>query len=122
MCPRTDEQERLTRSNCPVANALELFGDRWTLLIIRDLLLGKNHYKEFAASPERISTNILADRLRNLQKAEIVVKESAPGRGGRVYRLTPKGEELRPVLKALSAWAEKYVPGVERFPLYERPR
>ncbi|MGH8556760.1 MAG: winged helix-turn-helix transcriptional regulator [Methylococcales bacterium] len=113
-------KERPSRSQCPVANALELFGDRWTLLIVRDLLLGKNYYREFAASPERISTNILADRLRKLQDAGIVVKGSAKNRDGRAYFLTEKGEELRPVLKAISVWGEKYIPGVERFARYER--
>lgn len=107
------------RSRCPVANALELFGDRWTLLIVRDLLLGKNYYREFAASPEGISTNILADRLQRLQRAGIVAKQDTDERA---YRLTQKGEDLRPILKALSIWSEQHIPDVERFPLFQRSK
>ncbi|MCI0653930.1 MAG: helix-turn-helix transcriptional regulator [Methylococcaceae bacterium] len=122
MSSHTDESERLSRSTCPVANALELFGDRWTLLIVRDLLLGKNFYREFLASDEAISTNILADRLRNLQNAGIVRKGSATDPNGRAYFLSEKGEELLQVLNAISAWGEKYIPGVECFPRYERSK
>ncbi|MGH8548396.1 MAG: winged helix-turn-helix transcriptional regulator [Methylococcales bacterium] len=116
----TDEQDRLSRSHCPIANALELFGDRWTLLIIRDLMLGKNYYREFLASVEAISTNILADRLRKMQNMGIVIKGSAVDQDDRAYFLTEKGEELRPILNAISAWGGKHIPGVECFPRYEK--
>ena len=113
------QQNSKSRSRCPVANALELFGDRWSLLIVRDLLLGKNYYREFTASPEGISTNILAERLQRLQRAGIVTKNPSDPRS---YHLTQKGEDLRPILKALSDWAEQYIPDVERFPLFERSK
>src|SRR5882724_501375 len=83
------------RSPCPVANTLDLVGDRWTLLLIRDLLSGKRRYGEFADSAERIPTNILAGRLRRLQAAGIISStpyQQNPTR--HAYALTAKGEEL----------------------------
>lgn len=109
------------RSNCPVACALDLFGDKWTLLIIRDLLSGKKRYQEFLASPERIATNILADRLRKLEIDGIVsqqIYQQKPVR--REYILTKKGEDLKPVLQALAQWGMSYYPGAEIFKRYQR--
>jgi len=65
-----------TRSVCPITNSLDLLGDKWTLLIVRDLVLGKKQYQEFLFSPEGISTNILADRLKKLQKTGIIVMKA----------------------------------------------
>lgn len=100
------------RSCCPIACALDQLGDKWTLLIIRDLLLGKKRYQELMTSPERIATNILADRLRKLEIAGIVVQQAYQEKPLRYqYILTKKGEDLRPVLEALVKWGQIYYPG-----------
>src|SRR5688500_2495382 len=84
------------RSPCPVACTLDLLGDRWTLLVARDLVMGKTTFDAFLSSPERIATNILADRLKLLADAGLVEKASDPRDGRRsTYRLTPRGESLR---------------------------
>ncbi len=100
------------RSFCPVACALDELGDKWTLLIIRDLLLGKKRYQEFLASPERIATNILADRLKKLESAGFVRQQIYQQKPVRCqYILTQKGKDLRPVLQALVTWGKIYYPG-----------
>jgi len=102
------------RSICPVACSLDLFGDRWTLLLIRDMACGKSLFKEFSASPERIATNILADRLERLVSgglAETFVPKDGGGRGG--YRLTAKGRSLLPVLSAIADWGLQNIRGTE---------
>lgn len=106
-------QDRIRRSTCPINASLEVFGDRWSLLIVRDMLFaGANTYKQFLASNEKIATNILASRLTTLQQAGIITSEPNPqdGRGLR-YRLTDKGMDLVPVLMELSAWGTKYEDG-----------
>ena len=101
-----------SRSPCPVACSLDLLGDKWTLLVVRDLLLGKTTYSEFQKSPEGIPTNILAERLRRLLAAGIIEKSRYQERPARyAYHLTRKGRDLRPVLSAMIDWANKYVPG-----------
>jgi len=93
------------RSPCPVAHSLDIFGDRWTLLIIRDLFVGCTRFKDFAASPEGIPTNILTDRLERLQAHGII--EQIPAEDGTkrlAYRLTKKGKTLGPILKAMRDW------------------
>lgn len=93
------------RSPCPVACSLDIFGDRWTLLIVRDLLLGGTRFKDFAASPEHIPTNILAERLERLLETGVV--EQIPAEDGTkrlAYRLTEKGKALGPVLEAVRDW------------------
>lgn len=93
------------RSPCPVACALDIFGDRWTFLIIRDLFLGRTRFKDFSASPEGIPTNILSDRLERLLSNGIT--EQIPAEDGSkrfAYRLTKKGKALEPVLKAMRDW------------------
>jgi DNA-binding HxlR family transcriptional regulator len=100
------------RSNCPIACSLDLLGDRWTLLVIRDLLQGKTRYSEFLASPEKIATNILAERLRRLETAGLVSTAHYGGHSRRVeYQLTPAGRDLGPVLFSLVDWGERHVPG-----------
>ena len=104
--------KRGCRSHCPIAFALEIFGDRWTLLVLRDLLLrAKSRYKEFLASEEGIATNVLAERLRRLEEERLVTK-SRPSGGGRqfVYRPTAKALDLLPVLLEISCWSAKYDP------------
>lgn len=93
------------RSPCPVACSLDIFGDRWTLLIVRDLSLGRTRFKEFTASPEGIPTNILAERLERLLAHGVV--EQIPAEDGTkrlAYRLTEKGQALGPVLEAMRDW------------------
>jgi DNA-binding HxlR family transcriptional regulator len=116
-----DESPAYERSPCPVANALDLFGDKWTLLVVRDLLLGKARYGEFAQSPEGIPTNILADRLRKLAQAGVVEKRAYCEKPVRYeYELTAKGRDLLPVLEAMADWAKKHVPGSTVFPRWNR--
>lgn len=106
------------RSVCPVANTLDLIGDKWTLLVVRDLLfLGKRQFGEFIQSPERIPSNILADRLKRLEKAGLVTRKPYQNRPVRhEYRLTPKGADLLPVLKEMVRWASRHIPGVAKPP------
>jgi len=107
------------RSSCPVANMLDVFGDKWSLLIVRDLLLGKIRYGEFAGSPEGIPSNILASRLKRLEAEGVVVKVAYCDKPPRYqYELTEKGRDLKPVLDAMVAWAAKHVPGATVFPRY----
>lgn len=102
------------RSPCPVACTLDLLGDRWTLLVVRDLMLGRTRFAEFLRSPERIATNILADRLRRLVAAGLVITEASSERSGSLsYRLTERGESLRPVLESIRAWGLSHLPGTE---------
>lgn len=102
------------RSPCPVACALDIFGDRWTLLVIRDLLLGKSRFKDFAASPEGIPTNILSDRLNRLLTHQIVAQISASeGSKHLAYELTDKGRALIPVLRAMRDWGLAWEKGTK---------
>jgi len=102
------------RSVCPVACTLDLIGDTWTLLIVRDLLAGKTHYHEFATSPERIATNILADRLTRLQHSGIVqARASSVRAGSSAYTLTDKGRGLLPLLEAVKVWGLTHIRGTE---------
>jgi DNA-binding HxlR family transcriptional regulator len=102
------------RSPCPVANALDIIGDKWTLLLIRDLFFGKKIYREFLESPEGIPTNILADRLKRLEEYGVVKKAPYQDRPVRyAYALTPKGEKLGPILQAVSQWGESHIPGTK---------
>ena len=108
------------RSACPISITLDILGDKWTLLIIRDLMFsGKKTYGEFLQSEEKIATNILADRLLILEKAGIVKKKAFPGnRVKNLYQLTPKGIDLMPTLLEIIMWGDKYfeIPeGVHRF-------
>lgn len=105
------------RSCCPLTNALDIFGDKWTLLIIRDLVLGKRRYQEFLSSPERIASNILAHRLKKLEAAGLITRQpyqQSPVR----YEcfLTEKGESLSPVLTAIISWSRKHYPDTQPFP------
>lgn len=103
------------RSTCPVAGALDLFGDRWSLLVVRDLAAGKRQFKELSASPEGIASNILSERLLRLAEAGIVEKYVPPDLAGRpAYRLTQKGNSLAPVLASLAGWGLAHIPGTRR--------
>jgi DNA-binding HxlR family transcriptional regulator len=99
------------RSACPVACTLDLLGDRWTLLVVRDLFRGLTRYGEFLAGPEGIPTNILAERLERLEAAGLIKRapyQQNPPR--HAYTLTPKGADLKPVLGALAMWGLRHVP------------
>jgi DNA-binding HxlR family transcriptional regulator len=101
-----------TRSACAIANSLDVVGDKWSLLVVRDLLHGKRTYGELANSPERIPTNILADRLKRLEAAGIVVSTPYQERPTRyAYTLTPKGSGLGEVLLAFVRWGKQHIPG-----------
>jgi DNA-binding HxlR family transcriptional regulator len=95
------------RSGCPLNASVEMLGDRWSLLIIRDMMLrGFRTYKEFLGSYEGIATNILADRLRRLKSHGIITIQRDPGDGRkRIYSLTAKGIDLAPVLAEMVLWA-----------------
>jgi DNA-binding HxlR family transcriptional regulator len=100
------------RSACAVANSLDVVGDKWSLLVVRDLLHGKRTYGELANSPERIPTNILAERLKRLEAAGII--SSAPYQERPVryaYTLTAKGNALGDVLLAFVRWGKQHIPG-----------
>ena len=100
------------RSPCPVACSLDILGDRWTLLVIRDLLLGRTRFKDFSTSPEGIPTNILSDRLVRLQQHEIIRQIPAEDGTKRLaYQLTPKGKALGPLLKEMRDWGLKWEEG-----------
>lgn len=108
---------RFKRSDCPITNVLDTLGDKWTLLVIRDLVLGKRRYQEFLSSPERIASNILADRLAKLEAAGLVTKRAYQQNPARhEYLLTRKGKGLEPVLEAIIVWGQKHYPGTKRFP------
>lgn len=109
MSPRSSPSPREPRSRCPVACALDLFGDRWSLLVIRDVVRGKHRYAEFQASPERIPSNILASRLKQLTAAGILEATPYSAHPPRVeYHLTAKGRDLRPVLRAMVEWGVRH--------------
>ena len=101
------------RSTCPIANTLDLIGDKWTLLVVRDLLfLGKRLYGELMQAPEGIPSNILADRLKRLEDAGLL--EKSPYQQNPVrheYRLTPRGADMFPILKEMIRWGNKHVQG-----------
>ena len=102
------------RSCCPVACTLDVIGDKWTLLVVRDLALGRSHFKEFAASPEKIATNILANRLQRLVDHGLVEKFPSPEQPGReAYRLTAKGEKLRPIMEAIVDFGLEQIDGTQ---------
>jgi DNA-binding HxlR family transcriptional regulator len=100
------------RSACAIANSLDMVGDKWSLLVVRDLLHGKRTYGELALSPERIPTNILADRLERLVSAGIATRTPYQERPVRyAYTLTPKGNALGEVLLAFVRWGKQHIPG-----------
>ena len=98
------------RSDCPVSYALDFFGDKWTFLIIRDLMFeGKRFYKDFLSSKEGMATNVLADRLKKLENNGVIesrVYEKLKTK--KEYSLTEKGKDLVPVLVEMIVWSAKY--------------
>ena len=100
----------IKRSDCPVSCSLDIWGDKWSLLIIRDLMDKKEcTYGDFLKSPEGIATNILASRLQALEENKMIEKLAHPDSKAKVlYRLTNKGIDLLPVMLEINLWAEKY--------------
>lgn len=103
------------RSDCPVSLALEVIGDRWSLLILRDLFRGKCRYQELLNSKERIATNILAERLVRLEQQGLITKaDGSDDRRPLGYAPTKKGRDLLPVIYEMARWSAKYDPRVDR--------
>lgn len=100
------------RSTCPIARALESLGDRWSILIIRDLMLGATKYSDFLKSPEGITTNILANRLKKLEAERIIMKSPYQTNPIRYeYNLTDKGRSLSSIIKEIVNWGLTYIDG-----------
>jgi DNA-binding HxlR family transcriptional regulator len=111
-----DDESTFERSCCPITNGLDIFGDKWTLLIIRDLMLGKRRYQHLISSPENIASNILADRLKRLQLAGLINRRAYQQNPARYeYVLTEKGKDLKPVLEAIIGWGKKHYPDTAVF-------
>lgn len=109
MKPKTRD---FPRSPCAVACTLDLVGDKWSLLVVRDLLRGNVTYSELQKSPESIPTNILADRLKRLEETGLIAKSAYQEHPVRyAYELTEKGKELGDVLRAFVRWGKKHIPG-----------
>ena len=102
------------RSICPVACTLDIVGDKWTLLVIRDLFAGKQYFKDFSASPEGIATNILTNRLDRLLEHGLIEQFLPKGESAHyAYRLTNKGKTLEPVLRTVADWGLSHIKGTE---------
>ena len=98
------------RSECPISSSLDIWGDKWSLLIVRDLMFAKQcTYGDFLKSDEKIATNILASRLQMLEENGVITKEDHPGSKAKVlYKLTKKGIDLLPLMIEINLWADKY--------------
>ena len=103
---------RREKSSCPISYSLDLFGDKWTLLVLRDLVLwGKTRFADFQASDEKIASNILSDRLRRLEEQGFIVTRKDPADARqKIYAATEKGESLTPVLLEIAAWGACHDP------------
>jgi DNA-binding HxlR family transcriptional regulator len=100
------------RSFCAISLALEVFGDKWSLIIIRDMMFGgKRHFRELLQSDEKIASNILTDRLTMLEREGIITKESDPEHKQKIiYSLSQRGIDLLPIITQMVAWSFKYMP------------
>ena len=98
------------RSDCPISSSLDIWGDKWSLLIVRDLMFSKQcTYGDFLKSDEKIATNILASRLQMLEENGVITKEDHPDSKAKVlYKLTKKGTDLLPLMIEINLWADKY--------------
>ena len=99
------------RSSCLIASALDLIGDKWSLLLIRDMLLHKKKtFKELVASEEGVATNLLSTRLKLLESLEVITKRKLPeNKKENIYLLTDKGMDLAPIILEIVIWSDKYV-------------
>jgi DNA-binding HxlR family transcriptional regulator len=104
------------RSYCPINLSLEIFGDSWTLLVLRDLMFsGKRHFRQLLQSDERISSNILADRLARLVEHELLTKSDDPTHKQKaIYSLTEKAIALLPIVVQIGAWGSRWVPDARK--------
>lgn len=104
------QETKLRQSGCPVAFGLDIFGDRWTLLIIREMMIrGKSTYGDFQAIEEGIATNVLADRLKQLEGQGVVEKHRDPdNRRSFIYSLTEKGRDLAPIMIEIILWSGRH--------------
>ena len=120
---RGSQAKRLKRSECPLSCALDLIGDKWSLLIVRDLLFGSSRYGELLNAGEGIPTNILSQRLKHLEQAGIVERRpSATPRSRYDYRLTKAGLKLAPAVRALAEWGRSEIAGTRPLPRRARRR
>ena len=109
---------RQFRSGCPIASTLDMIGDRWSLIILRDLVCGKTRFSQFLDSPERITPSVLTDRLTFLEADGLIFRRSYSERPKRYeFFVTQKGEALLPVMQAICTWGHVHVPGT-----WEAPR
>jgi DNA-binding HxlR family transcriptional regulator len=101
--------KNIFRSGCPVASTLDIVGDKWSLLIVRDMLLqGKRSFKDFSISPEKIAPGILSARLKWLEENELITKQKLPdNQKENIYLLTEKGIELAPIITEIILWSDK---------------
>jgi len=107
--PKTPQFDR---SPCPLAVSLDILGDKWTLIVIRDLFRGVTRYSDFLKSPEHVPTNILAERLKRLEEHELVEKQAYQQNPVRYeYLLTKKGRTLLPVIREMVRWGNAHYPG-----------
>ncbi len=99
------------RSTCMIASALDLIGDKWSILIIRDMLLGqKTTFKEFVACEEKVATNLLSSRLKLLESIGVITKDKLKtNRKENIYLLTEKGIDMAPIIMELVIWSENHV-------------
>jgi DNA-binding HxlR family transcriptional regulator len=104
------------RSYCPISLSLEIFGDSWTLLVLRDMMFaGKRHFRELLQSDERISSNILADRLTGLVEQGLLTKSDDPTHKQKaIYSLTEKAITLLPIIVQIGAWGSRWVPDAKK--------
>jgi DNA-binding HxlR family transcriptional regulator len=99
------------RSPCPVASALDIFGDKWTLVVLRTIFAGRSRYGDLLKMPERIATNILADHLAHLERESLITADPYQEKPRRhAYKLTRKGADLLPVLQAMAVWSRTHIP------------
>lgn len=96
---------------CPVAKATELLGEKWMLLILRELLLGTRRYNDFQRALSRISPTLLTKRLKQLETSGLIVRKAQQGRKGHEYYLTPAGKELAPIVEHLATWGMRWARG-----------
>ena len=121
MVRRDKGAARQRRSNCPIACTLDLVGDRWTLLIVRDLFLGKTRFDEFLTSDEGIATNILSARLKALEDLGFIVRKGDDRDGRRIrYSLTGSGKSLGKLVLGVADWGLKNLPRTQLAPGIEK--
>jgi len=108
---KAKKENKIFRSDCPISSALDLFGDKWSLLIIRDLVyFGERTFKDFSEADEKISSARLSDRLCKLDNLELIIKSRHPtNKKVFLYSLTPKGIDLFPVIAEYVKWSNKYL-------------